>query len=72
MKIKIRPKLYLEAEPYKAGMEDGFLGEEEPAFINGPVRADPVQEGDWVIYGPAGRFVVTPEQMDADYEKVDA
>lgn len=70
--MKIRPKLALEAEPYKVGMEDGFLGEEETAFINGPVGEEPVQEGDFIVHGPAGRFVVTQERLEKDYEIVDA
>lgn len=89
MKIRVRPRLVLDAEKYEEGKEDGFctIGEaithgvpsdhicptkfKGVPYINGPVGREFPQEGDWLVQGPAGRFVRTQEQLDKDYERVD-
>jgi len=68
--MKIRPKLALKAESYEAGMEDGF-DKDGVAYINGPLGKEPVENGRWIVHGPAGRFVRTITQIERDYEIVD-
>jgi hypothetical protein len=71
MKIKVRPLLSLDAEQYEPGMEDGF-DKDGVAYINGPFEKEPVEDGLWIVHGPACRFVRTQKQLDRDYEKIDA